>query len=81
MAGTEFPTPQGAQQHAEVAIQIQYPERPSADARCQGQEGVRFQCTHDKPGRLAEAALNPAEQNNKHTRSLRLKQSQMFVPR
>jgi len=31
MAGTESPTPQGAQQRAEVEIQIQYPERPSAD--------------------------------------------------
>ena len=81
MAGIEFPTPLGAQQHAEVEIQIQYPERPSADARCQGKEGARFRCTHDKPERLVEAVLNPAEQNNKHTRWLRLKQSQKFVPR
>ena len=81
MAGTESPTPQGAQQRAEVEIQIQYPERPSADARCQGKEGAQFQCTHDKPERLAEAALNPAEQNNKRTRWLRWKQSQVFVPR
>jgi len=68
MAGTEFPTPQGAQQHAEVETQSQYPERPSADAQCRGKEDVRFQCTHGKPERLAEAELNPAEQNNKHTR-------------
>ena len=80
MADTGFPTHQAAQQYAEVGTPNEYPERPSADAQCQGKEDVRFQCTHGKPERLAEAELNPAEQNNKHTRWLRLKQSQMFVP-
>lgn len=80
MADTESQAPQGAQQHAEVETRSQRLERPSVDALCRAIEDVRFQCTHGKPERLAEAELDPAEQNNKHTRWPLEKHSRMFVP-
>ena len=71
MGGTGYPTSASAQRSVPDDSQKVCPKRPSVDETHRWAEDVQIRYTRDKPGRLAGAKKDLAEQNNRRKKRLR----------